>query len=363
MKAKRVLIAGCTDTKGGLETYIMGLYRNIDRSRLQFDFLQLQKDEIAYAEEIRKMGGNIFKLPMIRDDFSGHYKSLKRIFSQCDYAGVYFQFNRKPVSLDTFQYARKAGVPHRVIHSHNSTESKMSRLHVLREKIAETSMDRYVTDYFACSEQAGRWMFGDRDFTVIKNSIDTDIFCFHQEKRDKLRENMNLTGKIVLGTVGRLEDAKNPFFLIDIFKEIHKKNPDTVFLHIGTGSYENDMAAKLKEYGLEESYLLLGQKKEIADYMNVMDMFLLPSKHEGFPFVLVEAQATGLKCLIADNITDTCDLTGNVEFLPIDRGTAVWEKAISDNFRYERTDQKEAIIRQGYDIHVAAQQIQDFFLS
>lgn len=363
MKAKRVLIAGCTSTKGGLETYIMGLYRNIDRSLLQFDFLQLEKEEIAYAEEIRKMGGRIFKLPMIRDDILGHYKCLKKIFSQCNYAGVYFQFNRKPVSLDTFQYARKAGVPHRVIHSHNSTEAKMSRLHILREIAAEKSMDRYVTDYFACSEQAGCWMFGDRNFTVIKNSIDTDVFCFNQEKRNKLRENMNLTGKTVLGTVGRLEDAKNPFFLIEIFKEVHKKNPDTVFLHIGTGIYEKDMMTKLKEYGLEESYLLLGQKKDIADYMNVMDMFLLPSRHEGFPFVLVEAQATGLKCLIADNITGTCDLTGNVEFLSIDCGTAVWEEAISDHMGYERTDQKEAIIRQGYDIHVAAKQIQDFFLS
>ena len=328
MEAKRVLIGGLTGNCGGLETYIMSIYRRVDREKIQFDFLNYYTPDLAFEEEIKMLGGHIYRVPMKREGIFKHYKVLNNIFGSTQYSGVYLQCNRKLESLDTLRLAKRFGVKHRVIHSHNSTQKATSFLNNIRIWLTEKNMDRYATGYFACSEDAGKWMFGDKKYTVINNSIDTTVFNYDINKRNAIREQYKLSDQTVLGSVGRLEEQKNPEYLIEVFRAVHEKNPNTVFLHIGDGPKLEELQCTVKKYGLENSYLLLGKKDNVSDYLNAMDAFLLPSRYEGFPIVLVEAQATGLPCYVADNITRSCDLTGGMQFLSISDSPEIWADAV-----------------------------------
>lgn len=361
MALQRVLICGFTENKGGMESYIMEIYRHCDRTKIQFDFLNFHTFEIAYAEEIKVLGGNIYYVPMKSVDVNAHYQALDDVFSKYNYAGVYYQCNNKLVSLDVFKYAKKYGVPKRVIHSHNSTQKQNSFLHRIREKLAEIRMDSYVTHYFACSEEAGTWMFGKRPFTVIKNSVDTSVFYYNEASREKLREQYAFADKIVVGTVGRLVDAKNPKFMLKIFDELQKMNPETVFLHVGDGVLMDEMLELRDQHDWKDKYLLVGNQSNVADYMNAIDVFILPSIHEGFPIVLVEAQSTGLQCLVADNITNSCDLTGNIKFLPIDSSEKLWAETILQVVVKGHKSESNRIKELGYDIVNITKQICVFF--
>ncbi len=362
MEPKRILIGGFTEGRGGMETYIMDIYRHCDRTKLQFDFLNFHTFDIAYKEEIEELGGCIYYIPLKSVDMKMHYQALKQLFLENSYCGVYYQCNHKLVSLDVFKIAKKHGVKKRVVHSHNSTHKPGSFMHRLREKVTEMQFPKYVTANFACSKNAGKWMFGNREYTVIRNGIDTSVFAFHQEKREQLRREMGIYRQLVIGTVGRLVEAKNPEYMLEIFKILHEQNPNTVFLHVGDGNLRERMKKKIVEYGLQDRYLLLGMQSNVADYLCAMDIFLLPSIHEGFPFVLVEAQATGLPCLVADNITKDCDLTGNMTFISNQEQPNVWAKKIQEIDISNRQCGVEQIQRQGYDVNTVAMQIQDYFL-
>lgn len=361
MEPKRVLICGFTEAQGGMETYIMNIYRHCDRDCIQFDFLNVHSCDIAYKDEIEQLGGHIYYVPLKSHDFKMHYKALDELFSQNSYSAVYYQCTHKLVSLDVFKYAKKYGVKKRVIHSHSSRDDGNSLVHRLREKLTELRIDKYVTDFFACSKQAGEWMFSGRKFTVIKNGIDTNIFCYKKDRRDLIRKEYGIENKLVIGTVGRLAKVKNIDYMISVFKELHKRNSNTIFLHIGDGELKESIEEKLKENDIKDSYLLLGAKKEVADYLNAMDIFLLPSFHEGFPFVLIEAQATGLPCLASDVITTDCNLANNVTFLPIDNGVDVWVEQIECLPVENRMSQTTVIQDKGYDIQMIAQEIQNYF--
>lgn len=363
MKPKRVLIAGLTSNYGGLESYVMSIYRRIDRKQLQFDFLNYYERELAFKDEIKRLGGRVFRVPMKRESIREHYRVLNHIFGSTKYIGVYLQCNRKLESLDTVRLAKKYRVKHRVIHSHNSAQQTVTFIQNLRIKVTEKTMDHYITDYFACSDEAGMWMFGDRNYIVIKNSVDTKIFRYDELRRNVIRQKYGIEGMLVLGSVGRLEYQKNPEYLVEIFKDIHASNPRTVFLHVGDGPQKEGINNQLKKYGLENCFFLLGNQDNVSDYMNAMDAFLLPSRYEGFPIVLVEAQATGLPCFVADNITLSCNLSGNMKFLPIDGVTESWSKEILSSKTNDRSDGVEIIKKAGYDIYDLTKQIQDYFLN
>lgn len=360
---KRILIAGLTENKGGLESYIMNIYRNCDRNRLQFDFVIFGDKNIVYTDEIESLGGRIYHIPRKKQSVKLHYQKMREIFGHQKYEAVYFQFNMKPLSLDLFRYAKKYGVEKRIIHSHNTTEPKMSVKDRIREKLADMKLDKYVNYRFACSYDAGKWMFGNRDYKVIPNCVDCDDFRYDTERRNAKRKELNLENKYVIGTVGRLQPAKNPGYIIDIINAYTKKDKNAVLLHIGVGELKNTIDNKIKELNLQDNVIMLGQRSDIADLMNVMDAFILPSLHEGFPIVLVEAQATGLRCYVADNITGDCNITGNVKYLPIDTDPDIWADAIEQDKELERTDMSDVVRKKGYDIKTMAKEMEEFFLS
>lgn len=363
MNAKRVLVAGITSNKGGVETYILAIYSHCDRTKLQFDFLSYEKINKEYEQEIKDLGGRVFYLPTKRKNIVQHYKMLENIFRTGNYAGIYYQCNRKLYTLDIFKYAKKYNVPVQAIHSHNSTQPPMSLLEKIRSFNVERKLDRFVTDRFACSVDAGKWMFGNKQYKVIKNAIDTTKFSYDLEVRKKKRKELNLDDKLIIGTVGRLSDQKNPFYICEIVKALCKLKDNIYFVHIGDGELKGAIEKKIEEYSLTDKYLLLGLKDDVSAYMNAMDYFILPSKFEGFPIVLVEAQVTGLHCTVSDKITNSCDLTGNIDFLPIDFAPQKWAEHILNNIEYKRKDCTQEIIEKGYDINCVTEEIQKVFLN
>ncbi len=363
MGAKRVLIAGITANKGGVESYIMEIYRHCDKSKLQFDFLSYEHINEEYKKEIEYLGGHVYFIPAKRKHIINHYKVLNEIFLKGKYTGVYYQCNRKLYTLDIFKYAKKYNVPIRAIHSHNSTQPPMSFIEKIRSLSVECRLDKYVTDRFACSDEAGKWMFGDREYKVIKNAVDTSVFFYNMKTREKVRKELGLDDKLLVGTVGRLSEQKNPFYIVEIINKLCQINENIRFIHIGDGKLKEKVKEKIEEYSLRDKYLLLGLQKNVSDYMNAMDYFILPSKFEGFPIVLVEAQATGLHCMVSDNITNSCDLTGNIEFLSTDIQPQEWAERILNDIKYNREDCSKKIIEEGYDINCISEEIQKFFLT
>ena len=363
-EAKRILIAGLTSEMGGMESYIMNLYRHVDRDRLQFDFVNHLNEKIVFEDEINKLGGRIFNVPMIRNGFLEHYTAMDSLFKNTKYEALYYQSNRKLKNADLFRYAKKYGVPHRILHSHNTRELDESKVNQIRVKITKGQLESLITERFACSKEAGEWMFpGASDVTVVNNGVDTVLFDHDEATASKIKEQEGVGNVKIFGTVGRICIEKNSLFLVDIFEEIHKKDKDTIFWHIGGGGLEAEMREKIKAKGLEDSYILLGRKSNVSDYLKAMDVLLLPSKHEGFPITLVEAQCSGMKCLIADNITKSVDITGNVKFKSIDDSAEEWAKnaiALSD---YQRSSCRDILKEKGYDEQGIADWFENYVLS
>lgn len=354
MDQERVLIAGLTPETGGMESYVMELYRHIDRSRIQFDFLNIHKGQpLAFEEEILSLGGKVFYYPLLRNDPVGHYLCLFRVFKNTHYKAVYYHASKKVKSVDVFRFAKHFGVPLRLMHSHSvANYHDPSPFQKLRELKAARELPKYVTHYFCCSQAAGEWMFGDNvDFKVVKNGIVTEKFEFDTGIRNKVRSKEKADNRTVYGTVARLSDEKNPEFLVDLLSEIHRLQPNSVFWHIGGGELEQEIRRKIRQMGLEESYLMLGKRDNVADYLNAMDLFLLPSLYEGFPIVLVEAQTAGLRCLVSDTVPKEVNITGNVCFLPLELPPADWaKKAVELASPYERKSYRSLVTENGFDI-------------
>ena len=363
VKPKRVLICGLTDNKGGLETYIMNIYRNIDRRKLQFDFLYGENGTVAFSDEIKKLGGHIYHIPRKYKHPIRHFLLVRKLFKENNYEGLYFQCNVKLRTIELFKLAKKYGVKKRVIHSHNTKKEKRNKIILFREWYTSKLYDKYCTDFFACSKAAGKWMFNNRKFSVVNNCIDTDVFKYDEICRDALRNSLKIKkNTVVLGTVGKLDYQKNPEFMVEVFNFYHKMNPDSIFIHIGDGIQHEKIQRMVESYGLSDSYYLKGLLSDVSNYLNAMDIFLLPSRFEGFPIVLVEAQSVGLPCVVSSNVTKESKITDLVNYKEINSPKS-WAYEIEKiQKKYSsRTDKSEIICEQGYGIKKLADMIQGYF--
>lgn len=363
MNKKRVLICGLTDNKGGIETYIMNIYRNIDRSRLQFDFLCEEGRSIAFSDEIKKLGGHIYHIPRKYKHPIRHIVLVNKLFMDNNYIGLYFQCNTKLRTIELFKLAKRYGVKNRVIHSHNTHEKKGNIVVRFREWCTSRLYDKYCTDYFACSEEAGKWMFNNRRFSVINNCIDTNVFKYDELIRNELRSSLSANQEtVVIGSVGRLDYQKNPEFMVEVFKVYHKHNPNSIFIHIGDGMDREKIQSLVDSYNLSDRFILKGMLSNVEDYLNAMDFFVFPSRYEGFGIALIEAQSVGLPCIASSDIPKESKLTDLVNYKKTN-SPKEWAELIEEfQKRYSlRTDRSEEINLQGYGVNNLAVRIQDYF--
>lgn len=350
----RVLCVFSTLDQGGAETMCMNLYRHIDRSVVQFDFVKHTSIKGAYEDEIINYGGRIFEAP--RFPYCGLVKYCswwkKHLEQHPEHQiihGHYFT-----ISAVYFWIAKRFN-RYTVGHIHASSIRGLGKEMLIK-------LIPIVTDYsLACSQIAGKWAYGNRPFRVFHNAVDTATFRYNLDERIRIREELKLQDKYVIGTVANLSYVKNPIGLVEIFKEIKKMHPNSILVWIGEGELRKTIEEKIHNLNLEKSVMLLGRRTDVHGLLQAMDVFVLPSFNEGLPVSAVEAQAAGLQCYLSDRITREVDITGNCYFLPIEKPD-VWAKEIAEN-NAARFDTTKKVIAAGYDIDNNARDLEDFYLS
>lgn len=346
--------------RGGLETMIMNYYRNIDRTRMQFDFLTHRKYDGDYGEEIISLGGKVYHLPVL-NPFSRKYKrSLADFFDRHPEYRV-IHVHQDCMSSVILKIAKKKNIEVRIAHSHSTSQDK--NLKYLIKLYYRRQIPYFSTHLFACSQAAGKWMFGNHKFTVLNNAIDAEKFQLDAEKRKIVREGLKVREEeLLIGHVGRFCYPKNHSFLIDIFNAIQKKIPSKLIL-VGDGELKNDIEQKVKMYGLEDKVLFTGVISDVSEIMQAMDVFVFPSNYEGLPVTLIEAQASGLSCLISDRVPLECRITDLVEQIPLTDSSEEWAKQAVKAAETKRKNTVSEVRKAGFDIKESAKYLQEFYFS
>lgn len=359
---------------GGIENFIMNVYRNIDKENVSFDFMVTRDEKEFFEEEIQKLGGKKYTIDKknIKNVFIRIIEESKEIekFLKENKYDVIHVHSGTPLRVFYLRAAKKAGVKKRIYHSH-SAEVKGPhnglRLKKIIFKLLRKLFKFYATDYFACSKLAGEWMYPNelikqQKVVVINNGIEIDKFKYNEQIRNEYRKSLDIQDKKVIGHIGRFNHQKNHTFLIDIFKETHNKDNKCMLLLLGDGELRKEIEDKVKKLGLEESVKFLGVRDDVNKVMQAMDLFLLPSNYEGLPVVGIEAQTTGLPMVCSDNITDEVCITDNVKMISLDKNTTEWADNIINILQtFQRKDTSKIIKEKEYDIKDVAKKIEKIY--
>lgn len=367
MEPIRVLHETVIMDPGGIEGLLMNVYRHIDRTQVQFDFMVHRPERAFYEDEIERLGGRIYRTARF-SPFPGQYQAYMRATEKIlrEHPEYKVLHAHAELNLWPLMAAEKAGIPTRIAHSHNArTGINLKYFFLLYEK---AGIKNYCTHMFMCSTPAGIWSFGRRavasgDVKLIKNGIETEKFSFDRQLRMKKRQELGLKDQFAVGHVGRFMRQKNHTFLIDIFAAIHKKNPNSVLLLAGDGRLMEEIQNKVRALGLERWVMFLGNRRDVNELMQAMDVFLFPSLWEGLPLTGIEAQAAGLPVVMSDVITDEVRITDHVYTVSLKEPAEVWaDKVLSVRGEDGRENTRKQIIDAGFDIRSTAAWLQDFYL-
>lgn len=347
--------------RGGAETMIMNLYRHIDRSKIQFDFVENSFEPAVFDDEILSLGGRIYRCP--------HYNG-KNHFVYTKWWNTFFAEHRGEYPIVHghlgstaaiyLSIAKKYGA-YAIAHSHNTKGNWLYQ--------AFTWPTRFVADYFfACSQEAGISRFGRKTGTnkakcmVWPNAIDTDRYAYHEEERKKTRNELGISEEqLVLGNISRFSEQKNHLFLIDVFEAVHRQRPDSVLLLVGDGALRPKIEAHIAQKGLQDHVILTGVQSDTWKYYQAMDAFVMPSLYEGLPVSMVEAQAAGLRCFVSDAVPKESALTNLVGFKPLGDGAEQWGSWILEHPQAVRRSMKKEIGKAGYDIDASAKKLEQYY--
>ena len=350
---------------GGVEAFVMNYYRNIDRTKVQFDFIIDNDSTYVPRKEIESLGGRIIEVPPYQHIFQ-YIKVLTAVFKKNKYKIVHSNIN----SLSVFPLfcATIAGIPVRIAHSHSTTNKKEWKKNMIKN-ILKPFSKLFANQYFCCTEHAGRWLFGNKFFdrgrvVIINYAIDVQKFNFDLNKRNIMRKKLNIEDKIVVGHVGRFIPQKNHERIVEIFYKFHKLNKNSVLLLIGEGKLKRHIEELVKSMNLEESVLFLGQRDDVNDIFQAMDIFLFPSLYEGLGMVLIEAQCSNLECVASTEVPKVVKINDNFKFISLDSSSDVWVKNILDGTsNLNRHDCTQAISNAGYNIKIEARKLEERYLN
>ena len=364
-KIIKVLQVGMSYNIGGTETYLIQQYRYIDKTRLTYDFVNINAHhKMAFTDEILSYGSNVFNICSRHKNPIKHYWQWYQLLRERhkDYKAIVLNANSLEYVYPIF-LARFFGIPLRIIHSHNAGNQHKIRFWrkvlILFNKIL---LNFSATKYFACSKVAANWMFGNNDCKIIHNAIEVNKFIFNKKTRDELRKKLNIEDKFVIGHVGRFDYQKNHEFLISVFKEIEQMKKEACLLLIGVGENKENIENKVKELNLSGKILFLGMRKDVPNLLQAMDCFVLPSRFEGLPLVGIEAQVAGLPCFFADTITNELKITELAHYVSLKDQPEEWAKKILTACNYKRLDMSESVRKAGYDIKTEIKKIEKIYL-
>ncbi len=358
----RVLHVVGSMQQGGTENFIMNLYRNIDRTKIQFDFLVNRQG--FFDEEIKALGGKIFYIPALQKVGQIRYtKNLDKFLVEHkeEYDIIHSHINQ--VTGLILERANNVGIPIRIAHCHNNRYGPNFLANIYK-KYLRTKIKDNANYKFACSKQAGEFLYGKGEkFQIINNSIDTTKFVFNEKIRNNMRRILNIESDcFVIGSVGRFSYQKNPLFILSIFNEYVKLNKNSKLLLVGKGNLKDKILKYINKHKLEDKVIMLEDRKDINDLMQAMDYFLLPSRYEGLGIVLIEAQASGLRCITSEKlVAEEAKVTNLLEFYPLNKNAKQWAEEIKKNRNYERKDTSEKIKQKKFDIKDTAEELENMY--
>lgn len=334
---------------GGVESYSINYFRNINRSKFQIDFAAHSIEKLNYKSEIEKCGSKVYIFPK----FS--LKNVCKIMKQLD---LFFKENSNydiihcnmaNASPFYFYYARKNGIKIRILHSHQSKYAK-NILHAIRNIPLIWLGKKMATNYVACTNDAGKFLFSKCYFTIISNAINIEKFSFSKSKRDEIRKRYNLNNKIVVGHVGRLSYEKNHNFMIEILYELKKINNDVILMLIGSGEEEINIREKINKLGLTNDVKFIGDVNNPEDYYQAMDVFLFPSFYEGLGIAAIEAQISGLPVVCNKKLPSDLNVTKSVIRLELKDYPQNWANMILKASKLTRKDNTQILKNSNFNI-------------
>lgn len=343
---------------GGAETFLMNTYRNIDREKVQFDFLV--NDKGFFDEEIKKLGGKIYYMNYItRIGQIKYKKKLKKFLKEHpEYTIMHSHIDQ--VSGIILEAAKEAGVPNRIAHSH-STKNTNNLIGKLYKRYLQSKINKSATVLLACGEEAAKWLYKSqwKRAIIVKNGIDIERFKFSEEKRKEIRKKLDIDDKImIIGHVGRFSRVKNQEFLVKIYKEYEINNPNSLLIMVGEGEEKEKLENLVSQENLKSKIKFLGLRQDTDSIYSAMDYMIFPSLYEGISIALIEAQASGLKILASDTIDKNTDISGNIEWISLKELPSEWCKHII-NTRERKIDEKKL---EEYDIKRTARKLQEIYI-
>ncbi|WP_350019932.1 glycosyltransferase family 1 protein [Priestia flexa] len=363
----RVLHVVGSMNRGGIETFLMNIYRNLDRNKVQFDFAVHTQKKCAYDDEIVNLGGRIFRITPRSKNLFKHNKDWNNLFKNHLEIQIVHQHVASLTYINGLKFAKKNQVKSRIIHAHN-TQSE-GKLHYLMHLLNKKRIHKYVTDYFSCSLMASDWLYkgtklNPRSGKIINNAIDVEKFIFNNDTRKKVREELSLESNFVIGHVGRLAKQKNHLFLIDVFEKVCQRLDNAKLVIVGQGSLKQSITEYINEKGLNNRVEFLGNRSDVNNIMQAMDVFVFPSFHEGLGIVLIEAQTAGLKCFASkEGVPREAKVTESLKFISLESPVDIWADNIVKIFHEKsiRDINPHLIKEAGYEIKNEALSLQKYY--
>lgn len=364
---RKILVIGMTSIAGGVESFLMNYYRRLNKTHVLFDFLCPSVEKIAYADEIEKSSNIYYIIPKTKNPFE-HKRQLGVFFMghKGEYDAVWANLNSL-MNIDYLKIARKYGINHIIVHSHNSNNMG-STLQKVMHNLNRRHIEKIATDYWACSKNAAEWFYPkellDR-VRIIYNAIDIKKYAFDEVKRNHYRKENDLDDKKVIGHIGRLHFQKNQSFMLDVFKKLYSTDSSYRLILIGTGPDQKMLEDKVSALEIGNAVTFLGQQSDIAGWLSTFDLFLFPSLFEGLSIAGLEAQANGIPIVCSDTaIGEEGLINRNVKRLPLDLPIEKWSDEVDYSIgigRLKKDDIADKFCERGFDIEREAQKLADFF--
>ncbi len=340
---------------GGVEAVVMNYYRHIDREKVQFDFIVDEDSTVIPKDEIEKLGGRVFIVPPYQK-LNKYIPALIKLFKENKYKIVHSHINT--LSVFPLFAAKRAGVPVRIAHNHSTAAKGETKKNILKY-VLRPFAKVYATHYAACSKYAAEWLFGKKTVaqgkvTIFNNAIDLDKFKFDENVRNEVRKELGIEDKFVIGHVGRFCYQKNQEFLVDIFEEVYKQNPNAVLMLVGDGPDREKIEEKIKNIG---GVILLGNRTNVDRLYQAIDIFVFPSRYEGLGIAAIEAQVCGIKTIISEAVPNDAVISSNTEQLLLEDGAGSWAEKILSVKIYDRA----FVYSEIYDISIQADKLTEFY--
>ncbi len=360
---KRILCIISSMNAGGAETFLMKIYRKLDRTQYQIDFCINVPEKCYYEEEINELGGKIFRIPSKSENPKEFKKQLTNIVKSKEYKSV-IRITSNAMGFWDLKIAKKAGAEVCCARSSNSSDGN-SKKALLAHTLGRIFYSKYVDVALAPSDLAAIYTFGKKAYltnkvTILNNAVDMDIYAYNDEIRNNIRKKYNIEkNTLLIGHIGRFTEQKNHRFLIEVFSRVKKNNENTKLLLVGKGPLEEEIKTLIRDSGFEQDVIFTGIRSDISDLLSAMDVFVFPSLYEGMPNAVIEAQASGLPCVVSDKITKSVDITGLVEFVSLSDSVEIWEKKVLKRKNFERISTREIFFEKKYDIQSTVSEFVD----